>query len=353
MTRVHDSTIAQRKERILRLLQTESQLTEAEIAGLLNLERRTVNNYLHELGARVEKDGRHWMLSPFQARIPRKLDIDAEQAVVLYLAIRLFVKQSDRRMETAETLLMKLADILSDDLAVGDHFAQAMRELAARPEDSAHHDTLRTLAQAMIQCRQVELVYQPYQGREFKTTFSPYLLEPSGIGFATYAIGESSIVGALRTYKVERIASARLLRSTFTIPDDFPGLDLLRNAWSIYYGEQTVRVALRFSPAVARRVLETNWRTASAPETDPDLINYIRVTLNVADTTDLKPWIRSWGANVEVLEPESLRDEMVEEVRENARLYGWHVSHNAPNSSDPNDLKDSLARLMNRRPDSD
>lgn len=57
------------------------------------------------------------MLSPFQRRIPRQLDINAEQAVVLYLAIRLFVKQSDRRMETAETLLMTLANILSDDLA--------------------------------------------------------------------------------------------------------------------------------------------------------------------------------------------------------------------------------------------
>lgn len=333
MTRVHDSITAQRKERILRLLQTENQLTEAEIATHLNLDRRTVNNYLHKLGARVEKDGHYWMLSPFQPRTPRKLDIDAEQVVVLYLAIRLFVKQSDRRMETAETLLMALADILSEDLAAGNYFTQAMHELAVRPEDDKHDDILRTLARAMIQRRQVEIVYQPYGGREFKTTISPYLLEPSGIGFATYVIGTSSAVdGALRTYKVERIASAKLLRTDFTIPDDFPGLDLLRNAWSIYYGEQTVRVVLRFSPEVSRRVRETNWRTASAPQPDPDLPNYVRLTFEVADTTDLKPWIRTWGANVEVLEPQSLRDEMVGEARALGRLYGWFKA-----DSDTND----------------
>jgi len=69
----------------------------------------------------------------------------------------------------------------------------------------------------------------------------------------------------------------------------------------------------------------------------------------VADTTDLKPWIRTWGANVEVLEPQSLRDEMVEEVRKTASLYGWHVSHNIPDPSDPYDLGDSFSRLSKRR----
>lgn len=325
MARVSDSTTSERKDRLLRLLRQEVQLTEVEIASHLNLERRTINNYLRELeyDAQVEKDGLYWMLSSLQPRTPRKLDLDAEQVVVLYLAIRLFVKQSDRRMETAETLLMVLADILSEDLAVGAYFTHAMRELAARPEDDAHDDILRTLARAMIQRRQVEIVYQPYRGNEFKTVISPYLLEPSGIGFATYVIGKSSIVGALRTYKVERITSAKLLRTDFTIPDDFPGLDLLRNAWSIYYGEQTVRVVLRFSPEVSRRVRETHWRTASAPQLDPDLPNYVRLIFEVADTTDLKPWIRTWGANVEVLEPQSLRDEMVGEARALGRLYGW------------------------------
>ena len=42
-------------------------------------------------------------------------------------------------------------------------------------------------------------------------------------------------------------------------PPDFPGLDILRNAWSIVMGEETIRVILRFSPIVKARVLETRW----------------------------------------------------------------------------------------------
>jgi predicted DNA-binding transcriptional regulator YafY len=36
----------------------------------------------------------------------------------------------------------------------------------------------------------------------------------------------------------------------------------------------------------------------------------------------MKPWIRQWGAAVEVLAPDELRAEMIEEVRAQARLYG-------------------------------
>jgi proteasome accessory factor B len=164
-------------------------------------------------------------------------------------------------------------------------------------------------------------------------------LEPSGIGFATYVIGYSTSANALRTYKVERIVSVEIRRTTFDIPENFPGLALLQNAWSIYYGEQTIQVVLRFSPEVARRVKETNWRTASAPQPDPDLPNYLRLTFEVADTTDLKPWIRTWGANVEVLAPQSLRDEMIGEARALGRLYGWF---NAEGTKADHDMFDDL-----------
>ncbi len=352
MSRVSDATTQERKDRVLSLLRQEGELNENEIATHLNLDRRTVNNYLRDLDydGKVEKEGVHWRLSSLRALVPRKLTLDAEQAVILYLAIRLFVKQSDRRVETAETLLMNLANIVTDDLGAGSYFSQAATELGARPEDEAHHDTLRILARALIQKRKVEIVYEPYRGHEFRTIFSPYLLEPSGIGFATYVIGHSSIVGKLRTYKVERIHSARLLRDSFEIPDTFPGLDLLKNAFSIYYGDDITEVVLRFSPEVARRVQETNWRTATASQPDPEKPNHLRLTFHVADTTDLKPWIRTWGANVEVLAPAALRDEMVGEARALATLYGWHVTHVAPDGADPLDLKDSLARLMNKRP---
>jgi predicted DNA-binding transcriptional regulator YafY len=158
--------------------------------------------------------------------------------------------------------------------------------------------------------------------------FAPYLLEPSGIGFATYAIGHSSIVNQLRTYKIERIRKAELTRGEYTIPSDFDGLKLLRSAWSIFYGDEVIKVTLRFHPDVARRVQETNWHISQQLAWDEEQEGYLLMTIEVADTTDLKPWIRTWGANCEVLEPVSLRNELVSEARRLAKLYGWQFGGN-------------------------
>jgi len=41
----------------------------------------------------------------------------------------------------------------------------------------------------------------------------------------------------------------------------------------------------------------------------------------VADPREMRPWIRSWGAEVEVLEPDFLRQDLVEEARLLAAVY--------------------------------
>lgn len=330
MPRVPEQTKHDRKERVLMLLNRHPDgLTEREIADMLNLERRTTHNYLHELDleARVIKEGQHWLPAPFQAPVLRRFELTPEGAVVLYLAVRLFVKQSDQRSETAETVLLRLAEVLASDMGLEDNIVRAAQELAQRPVLPGYEDIFKAIARSYIYRCRVEIVYQPYRGKAFTTLFAPYLLEPSAIGFSTYAIGHSSVVNDLRTYKLERIQQAVLRpRDTYQIPDTFPGLELLRNAWSIYYGEDTVIVTLRFDPSVVKRVQETQWHPSQVFAWDEEKPGHLLVTFQVADTTDLVPWIRTWGANCEVIAPESLRDALTGEARRLAHLYGWHVS---------------------------
>ena len=303
-------------------------LTEREIAEELNLERRTIYNYLQELylEGKADKEGTLWYPLPYQSIVLRKHEFQAEEAMILYLAARLFVKQNDRRIEMAELVLAKLADILSEDVQLGNNVRDAARELAQRPKAPDYEDIFRTIIRSYIYRRQVQILYHPYRGEPFETLFSPYLTEPSAIGFATYAIGYSSVVNKLRTYKIERIIQASLTKQEYPIPSDFPGLDLLRNAWSIFYGEEITRVILRFHPDVTRRVQESNWHPSQQLTRDEENPGYLLMTFDVADTTDLKPWIRTWGANCAVVEPTELRDEMMGEARRLAHLYGWHTT---------------------------
>ena len=110
-----------------------------------------------------------------------------------------------------------------------------------------------------------------------------------------------------------------LTGETFTVPGDFNGPDLLRHAWRVMYGDgELSHVKLRFSQFVARRVRETRWHPSEALTETADGLLW---EADIGDITEIRPWVRGWGADCEALEPPSLRDELVREARRLTRLY--------------------------------
>ena len=328
-----------RRERILIAVQhSPNGISEIEVSNQVNIGQRTVNTYLHKLEDEgyLYKEGTYWFAENHQPIILRKFELSAEEALTLYLASRLLVKHSDRRNEIAKTVLMKLAHMLKSDAGIHESIESAAQELAHRPIEEHFQDNYRIIMRSALYRVPAQITYHPFRGSSFTTVIHPYLIEPSVIGFATYVIGYSQIVNDLRTYKLERIQHARLLSGQeFTIPPEFPGLDLLKNAWSIFHGDETIDVRLRFHPDVVRRVRETNWHPSEDKIEDGE---HLILRLQVADTTDLKPWIRGWGPNCEVLEPRELREEMEGEARQIAELYGWYPHRNLPSNDNDDDL---------------
>jgi CRISPR-associated endonuclease/helicase Cas3 len=251
--------------------------------------------------------------------------------MALYLGARLLVKQLDKRNEPAETALLKLARVLSADAGVGDEIEQAAIELAQRPIKQGYRDIFREVVRGYIYRRRVRIHYKPLGKQQaFDTSFATYLLEPSPIGFSTYLIGHSQIVDALRAYKLERIQEAHLTNEAYEIPKDFPGLEYLRNAWSIITGEETQEIVLRFSPRVRERVLETVWHPSQSVEEDPENVGWLLWRAHVADTLDMLPWIRGWGSDVEVLQPAALRQTLRREAARLEKLYLSKMEQHIP-----------------------
>ena len=81
-----------------------------------------------------------------------------------------------------------------------------------------------------------------------------------------------------------------------------------------------IRVKLRFSPRVAGRVRATQWHRSE--ETCEGKDGYLIWEAQIAEPQEMMPWIRGWGAEVEVLEPDYLHKELRDEVLRMMALYG-------------------------------
>jgi len=116
-----------------------------------------------------------------------------------------------------------------------------------------------------------------------------------------------------RHYKVVRIEEVELTPLKFQRPVDFNIKDYFKSAMGVFRGEQTIRIKVRFAPSVARYVQETPIHHAErhTQERDGSLIS----VYELSSTVEFKSWILSFGSKAEVLEPSSLRLELLEEIR--------------------------------------
>jgi CRISPR-associated endonuclease Cas3-HD len=183
------------------------------------------------------------------------------------------------------------------------------------------NQVLETLTRAWSLGRKVHLTHQMEDGRVFEYDFAPYFIEPYAVGRTVHIIGLREPPGRLMTFKVERIRTVSLLDTPYTIPTDFDPREQLQDAWGIWYTErEPVEIVLRFSRSVAYRVRETQWHHAEQVTEDQDGSLMWRAL--IAEPQEMLPWIRGWGADVQVLEPQELREALMGETRKLAKLYG-------------------------------
>ncbi|HEY8772272.1 MAG TPA: WYL domain-containing transcriptional regulator [Candidatus Limnocylindria bacterium] len=327
-----DDRLSRKRDRLARLLSVasilyargsgESGVPVAEIAGLTGMTTRTVYRDIRaleeELAMPIFQAGKgrygiekKYFLPPLHLSVP--------EAVVLFLASRLIARWSDAYDQAVVSAFTKLADLLPQPIAR--HVAATMLTVGQAEPNDQFVRNFAHVAQAWADGRVVEFDYEPGEGERRRARVHPYFLEPDAAGRSVYLIGFDETVGALRTYKVERIRSSTLTTDRYQIPDDFDPDRFLANSWGIWSSEgtATVDVRLRFDPSVAHRVQEVVWHRSQRLAELPD--GSVELYVRVAGIIEIRPWILSWGDAVEVLAPAELRASVRDVVRRAAARY--------------------------------
>mgnify|MGYP005838900763 CR=1 FL=1 len=256
----------QRLHRICHLLYRNSgDLTAAQLATLCEVNKHTIQRDLHDLqeeGVPLWDDG---------GRPPRYGIIAGYYLPPIHLTLGdALARYADTFDPHIAEALAKLAGILPEGMA--EHVHATIHTLLGKQENSQFVEVLRVLALDWASRRKVRIRRQAAGSENVHDyVLSPYFIEPSATGNATYVIGHASYFEALHTFKVERILEAKLTAESFEVPE------------------------------ATRRVQETCWHPSQVLEELPD--GGCALRLQVAAPEEMVYWIRGWGPQVVVLAP--------------------------------------------------
>lgn len=329
-------------------------LTRAEIARRLGVNRSTAGEYVVEFAL-------PYGTLPIIEVTPNRFTIDRDifevdislnqhESLALHLAARLLTTRTDKRNPHAASALRKLGQAIGELSPQVSHHMQLSAEVLdsdERRDDPRFLEILETLTRAWSLGRKVALTHEMEDGRIFEYIFSPYFIEPYALGRTLHVIGLREPINKIRTFKVERIRTIKLLDETYVLPADFNPQEKLKNAWGIWYtGKPPEKVVLKFSRQVASRIQETTWQageTTTVDERDGSIIWEAQVD----EWQEMLPWIRGWGADCEVLAPIALRRELERETLRLAQTYQIQLERPAVNE-DEDDYDDQWAKLLFR-----
>lgn len=316
MTRLASRTSRLRRIEELLLL-TPDGMRAVDLADKLEVDRRTVYrdvDFLCDQGLPIwQKDGRFGMN---RTRYLTTVHLSFHEAIALTLAGLLLARTIDERNPHVTTALRKLAITLPK--AISPHLKRAADRVQTLNDGQRQVAVLEALAEGWGTGRKVRVGYRsPRSGQLRERVIAPYALEPTPSGI--YVIGHDDWAKDIRTFKLDRLESATLLSRSFTVPEAFDLESHLASGWRIMAGSEITDVVLRFTPEVTPHIHERQWHPTQKLETTED--GGCLLSVQVAQPQEMQPFIRSWGAQVEVLAPDWLRAQIGSELQQAAAQY--------------------------------
>jgi predicted DNA-binding transcriptional regulator YafY len=310
---------------VLLLLQVHRRLTARELAQRLEVSERTIHRDMDALSAAgfpvfAERgSGGGWMLVEGYRTNLTGLNKDEIQALFLTKPLRLL---ADLGLEKAsDAALLKLSAALPSSHR--DSAEQARQrihiDLSGWNRSSESIEFLPAVQEAIWQERKVRITYQRGGGCDPVQR----LVDPLGLvakGSVWYLV--AAVEGDLRSYRVSSISGIEQTGDPCVRPKNFD----LASFWeqstarfkaSLPQYQTTVRVSpeaypfMRFAGRFAR-ILQTDTSNADG---------WIRVKLRFDVEEMAIGYALSFGAKLEVLEPETLRNKVIEEARNLIRFY--------------------------------
>jgi len=179
-------------------------------------------------------------------------------------------------------------------------------------------ETIRALNKSVLAQHTVEITYRTGRSNEEShRKLDPYRMWYRNGGL--YVIGHDHRSGEIRTFAVDRILSILVSEQSFETDPGFDFENLVSNAFGVI-SETPETVRVRFEADWRNHVMEHTWHPSQKVVPLED--GCVELQMEVGISPELRNWVMSFGAGAEVLEPVSLRNDVVEELGRLSKRYG-------------------------------
>lgn len=301
-------------------------LRAVEIADACGVDRRTIYrdlSLLADVGVPIHQKDARFFIDREHYTAPTRLTFD--EAMALFLACRVAARLGEPHDPHRAGALGKLALALPTPIAR--HLETIVGGEGSSAADARYLAVLETMTRAWGERRKVKIWYAGAgEGKAKARDFAPYFVEPDASGVLC-AVGFDSLTQRVLAIRLKHIRRAWLTSSLYQVPPQFDARAYLTEGWARLALDATApeTVVLRFTPEAAALLPERPCPAAQTLEIIEE--RSVRLSLSVIDWNATLPWIRSWGSDAEVLEPETLRRQFAQDA---ARAHARYLSE-APN----------------------
>ena len=250
------------------------------------------------------------------------LRFTCEEAASILIAAKFFLKQKGfPYQQDIQLALAKLEGILEKD---NKQYVQKIDKkisvyLGELKDYQEYSNIFRQLNKAFLEKRQIEITYYAIARDKLTSrTVNPFHLMFRG-GF-WYLIAYCQLRCEIKIFRIDRIKKIQLTNTIFQVPSDFSLTSYMGKSWNVVRGKGEPRkVEIKIFPPASRWVREEmRHPTQEIINLDNEVILF---KAEVSSLVEIKRWVLQLGSCAQVIKPEELKKEVIDEIKGIRRQY--------------------------------
>jgi len=301
---------------ILVKLQSKKNTSSHEISELFDISLRTVYRDMRALGEAgvpigLEPTKGYFIVDGYH--LPPVM-LTKEEAGSVLLAGKLVEKMGDKSVTAGfRNALMKISSVLKgserDYVENLDKYVSVLQPELPKNE-AFPDDFLAEIKLALVESRVIEFEYYS----KYKEQSTSRHVEPLGLVFYSghwHLIAYCRLREDIRDFRTDRIMKLKRVDLHYERKYEGDYKDLIRN---FDQTGEVQSVSIRFNKSVARYISDQKYYYGYIKEEAHE--EYIEMTFMVGSLEYFARWLIVFGAEVDIIEPKGLKDEMVKIVEE-------------------------------------